>query len=172
MRCKMDELRALLEFQRMVDRYRKYTSEYHTYYHNVWLLDKIVDFELSKPKPTYTSVRDFLIKDGVVRHERLPSLEELCEPDAIQKYWGLPEYEKDPEYIRFESLSEDEKANSTWDFPERFSTTYKTFNPNEYKDPNERNAALEKWLKFRSKEDYEAAKLANWGHEPDEWIGL
>ena len=25
---------------------------------------------------------------------------------------------------------------------------------------------------FRSKEDYEAAKLANWGHEPDEWIGL
>lgn len=25
---------------------------------------------------------------------------------------------------------------------------------------------------FKNKEDYEAAKLANWGHEPDEWIAL
>ncbi len=80
--------------------------------------------------------------------------------------------DKELVYRSWESLTDDEKANSKWDFPIRFTTTYKTFNPNEYKTTGERNAALEKWLKFRSKEDYEAAKLANWGHEPDEWIGL
>ena len=53
---------------------------------------------------------------------------------AVLNYKIAPVKLKDPEYIRFESLTDKEKANSKWDFPKRFCASLIYGSNNFYKD--------------------------------------
>lgn len=115
--------------------------------------------------------KSFMIKYNALKYSDKDIHKMLCRIDDCHQK-SIAECEEGPEYRSWESLTDDEKASLKFDFPKRFATTHKTFNPNDYSTTDERNSALGEWLKFRNKEDYEAAKLANWGHEPGEWIGF
>ncbi len=91
----MTELEALMHFKSLFDKASNVTTEHYSKHNNIKLLHLMIDSQLATNKPSYSMIRDFLlnvcpIKD-IISENKLPSIEQLREPGAVEKYWSFPE---------------------------------------------------------------------------------